>query len=152
MPVSPTELVAHYQLIRDERMQGLPFLNSALEVEAVGFVDHEDHQVGVLITPLFMNLVVLPGDEQWDGREPGSLCQLELPSGRMEFNIGGDETIGTLLTAVLFTSVDDFPDHATARDIAAEIMQRLFVDPEEAAQAVAPKMSRRDLFSRAGSA
>jgi [NiFe] hydrogenase assembly HybE family chaperone len=140
----------HYRSIHDERMQGLPFLNAALDVEAVGFTDHEEHQVGVLITPWFMNLVVLPGDEQWDGQEPGSLCQLELPAGRMEFNVGGDETIGTLLTAVLFTSVADFPDHPTARDIGVEIMRQLFSDPEEAAQAVAPKMSRRAMLSGAG--
>lgn len=152
MSISPAELASHYQAIHDERMQGLPLLNPALEVEAVGFMPHDGHQVGVLITPWFMNLVVLPGDPQWDEQEPGSLCQLELPAGRMEFNVGGDETIGTLLTAVLFTTVHDFPDHQTARDIGAEIMRQLNSEPEEAAQAMAPKMSRRAVLSGAGSA
>ncbi len=150
MAISPADLVQHYETILDQRMRGLPFLNTALEVEAVGFVNRDEHEIGVLITPWFMNLVVLPGDDRWDEHEPGSLCQLELPAGRMEFNVGGDETIGRFLTAVLFTTVADFPDHGTARDIAAEIMQKLLAEPEDAAQAVAPTMSRRALFSRAG--
>ena len=149
MTIEPDVLEQHYRQILDERMQGLPFLNAALEVEAVGFVELDQHRVGVLITPWFMNLVVLPGDDQWDELPQGSLCQLELPAGKMEFNVGGDETIGTLLTAVLFTSVADFPNHVTAHDIAAEIVERLFTDPETAAQDVAPKMSRRALFSKA---
>ena len=149
MAIGPDQLETHYRKIRDERMQGLPFLNESLEVEAVGFVELDEHRVGVLITPWFMNLVVLPGDDQWDALPQGSLCQLELPAGKMEFNVGGDETIGTLLTAVLFTTVADFPDHETARAIAAEIVSRLFTDPETAAQDVAPRMSRRALFSKA---
>ena len=150
MSATPDGLERHYRRIRDERMRGLPFLNTALDVEAVGFRAHGEHEVGVLITPWFMNLVVLPGDDRWDALPAGSLCQLELPAGRMEFNVGGDEAIGTLLTAVLFTTVADFPNHDTARDVAAEVLRRLFTDAEEAAQQVAPKMSRRALLSRAG--
>jgi [NiFe] hydrogenase assembly HybE family chaperone len=147
---SPAELEQHYQRILDERMQGLAFLNPRLQVEAVGFRDMDEHQAGVLITPWFMNLIVLPGNADWDELTPGSLCQLELPAGRMEFNAGGDDAIGRLLTAVLFTTVTDFPDHGTARDVAVEIMDRLFLDPVEAAQQTAPRMSRRALLSATG--
>jgi len=143
-------LVRHFEGVLQARLRGLPLLNNQLRVDAVGFESLGVHEVGVLITPWFMNLVVLPGDDQWDELPQGSLCQLELPAGRMEFNVGGDEAIGTLLTAVLFTTVADFPDHETARDVALEIMSRLLVDPEQAAQQVAPTMSRRALFSQAG--
>ena len=61
MPLTPQDLVGIYQRIADERMQGMPFVNRALRVEAVDFRAWDDHQVGVLITPWFMNLILLPG-------------------------------------------------------------------------------------------
>jgi len=144
------ELVRHFEGVRQTRMRELPLLNNRLTVDAVGFESMGVHEIGVLITPWFMNLVVLPGDDQWDELAQGSRCQVELPAGCMEFNVGGNESIGTFLTAVLFRAVTDFPDHETARDVAREVMSRLFTDPEQAAQQVAPRMSRRALFSRAG--
>jgi [NiFe] hydrogenase assembly HybE family chaperone len=145
----PARLQRHYERILDERMHGLDFLNPKLSVEAVGFRPLGEHSVGVLITPWFMNLVLLPGSDEWDALPPGGLCRVELPAGQMEFNAGGDDGIGRLLTAVLFTTVADFPDHATARDVAIEILERLFSDAATAAQQVAPKMTRRAMFSAA---
>ena len=51
MSLTPESLVEIYQRIAEERMQDMPFLNTALQVEAVGFRAWEEHQVGVLITP-----------------------------------------------------------------------------------------------------
>ncbi|MDJ0939543.1 MAG: [NiFe]-hydrogenase assembly chaperone HybE [Woeseiaceae bacterium] len=142
MAASVEQLVSHYERILADRMTGLPFLNPMLDIEAVDFRDFDGHQVGVLITPWFMNLIVLPGNDEWDAIPQGELSQLVLPAGRMEFNVAHDENLGTLLSAVLFTTVADFPDALMARAVAAEIMNELFTDAE------APTMNRRDLFTR----
>ena len=42
------------------RMEGLGFVNQALEVEAVAFEPWQGHWLGVMVTPWFMNLVLLP--------------------------------------------------------------------------------------------
>ena len=42
------------------KVKGLPIYNPTLAVEAVGFREHEGRQVGVIVTPWFMNLTVLP--------------------------------------------------------------------------------------------
>ena len=41
-------------------MKGMPIYNPTLAVEAVGFREHEGRQAGVMVTPWFMNLTVLP--------------------------------------------------------------------------------------------
>ena len=46
--------------IQRERMADIPLLNPALEVQAVGFSVWEAYCLGVLITPWFMNLMLLP--------------------------------------------------------------------------------------------
>ncbi len=44
------------------RMQGLPIVNPALEVEAVGFAPWEGSWLGVMVTPWGMNLTLVPGE------------------------------------------------------------------------------------------
>ncbi len=41
------------------RMRGLPIVNPALAVEAVGFAPWEGHWLGVMVTPWFINLTLL---------------------------------------------------------------------------------------------
>ena len=126
MTASAAQLVRHYQTILDDRMQGLPFVNDALEVAAVGFRDYDEHSIGVLISPWFMNLVLLPGTDEWSECEQGSIRRLELPGEAIEFNVCQDEELGTYLTAVLFT------------------------DSGRARVREAPRFSRRDFLSRLG--
>ena len=143
------ELERYYEAVLSERMQDMPFVNPALEVEAIGFRDFDEHRLGVLLTPWFMNLVLVPGTDDWNDAIPGSTCKWTLPEGTYEFNICRDEDLGVYMTAVLFRSVVDFPDQDSARSIAREIMQRLFEksrDPSSEAR----KLSRRELFSSLG--
>ena len=59
-------LVSTYRDIVQPRMSSLPMFNQALRVEAVDFQPHQDRAYGVIITPWFMNLVVLPAeDDDW---------------------------------------------------------------------------------------
>ena len=67
-------LVASFERIGRESMRGLPFYNEALSVEAVGFERFGDAWLGVLITPWFMNLMLvsdqpIPYSEAANGRK-----------------------------------------------------------------------------------
>lgn len=148
MSVTPAELAARFRQIRRERMQGLPFLNNALDVEAVGFRPHGEHCLGVLVTPWFMNLVLLPGDEQWDGHPLGNVVSLSLPGGPCEFTVNRDDVLGTFLTAVLYREVGGIPDQPTARALACDIIGRLCEPAEGSAQPQRSSGSRRRLSRR----
>jgi [NiFe] hydrogenase assembly HybE family chaperone len=149
MPERVAALVGHFRYVADERMRGLPIVNPELEVEAVGFRPIDGHAVGVLIAPWFMNLVVLPGTDEWADAAQGAVVEWELPSGRYELTVCRDAAFGTYLTAVLFRTVMDFPDQATAHDVATEIAAALERPPESDAGG-GRKLSRRALFTQAG--
>lgn len=152
MSCSVIELVGHFETIYRKHMQGLPIVNSQLSIEAVGFRCHEGHQFGVLITPWFMNLILLPGSEFWSEYEQGSTVEFALPAGAYDFTLSHDDDLGTYLTAVLFRTVSDFPDQDTARNVAETVLGMLFEKPDPSKQG-RPKtatLSRRDLFTRLG--
>ena len=143
-------LVAHFRKIHTERMLDMPFLNPRLEVCAVGFREFDEHAVGVLVTPWFMNLVLLPGEQEWSRLAQGSVVEVALPGSDIEFNVSHDDDFGTHLSAALFSSVADFPDQDTAVAIAGEVLHQLF-HPESEPKAAEPQsMSRRELFTRLG--
>jgi len=146
------QLVEHFRVIHDQRMAGLPLCNPALDVEAVGFRNFEDHRLGILITPWFMNLVLLSDTDAWGDWQQGSKSEWTLPAGLHEFTTCTDDDISTYLTAVLFRTVKDFPDPATARAVAEEIMEQLFAEPGGARPAIPEEkpVSRRALLSGLG--
>ena len=137
------DLVNRFRRIYDERMQGLPIVNPGLEVQAVGFTDVGDHMVGVLITPWFINLVLLPGTEDWADNSQGETVRCTFPSGPCELTVCRDEELGTYLAAVLFRAVVDFPDQATAVEVADEALLQILALPEQAGAPV----TRRGLFT-----
>lgn len=60
-----------FQRIERTAMGGIPILNPALCVSAVGVRQWQGEWLAVLVTPWFMNLVLLPsGDGQADPRVP----------------------------------------------------------------------------------
>ena len=151
MSASVDALVAYYRKVYDERMRDLPIVNDALRVEAVGFRELAEHQFGVLITPWFINLVLLPGTDRWEDRAQGSVCKIELPGGKVDFTVAHDEMLGTSLSAALFGTVQDFPDQALARDIASESLRLLFDETFAGQGSEDKKMTRRELLRRLGS-
>ncbi len=150
--MTPDELVRHFDAIYRERMRGLPIVNSELSVEAVGFEPFEDHQLGVLISPWFMNLVLLPGDDAWSALEQGASVTIELPEGPYDFTVSHDEAIGTLLSAILFRTVSDFPDQETARVVAEEVATLVRAEREQGDEKKpeAKALSRREFFASLG--
>lgn len=146
-PISSDTLVARFDTIQRTRMQDLPFLNPALAVEAVGFRPLNKHQLGVLITPWFMNLVLLPAIASGSAFSEGSKITVRLPSGPVEFTVACDEELGTYLTAALFSSVSELPDQETAREVGCEVMQEVFNKAHSERT-----ISRRALFRRSEAA
>lgn len=146
MPASVDDLLDHYRMIDRERMRGLPIVNPRLTVEAIGFREYGGHRIGILVTPWFMNLVLLPDDDGWRDHAQGSVSVSALPSGDCEWTVGHDDVLGTYLTAVLFHTVADFPDQEIARAIAEEVLRELFTEPETVPEA--GKAADGEVFSR----
>jgi [NiFe] hydrogenase assembly HybE family chaperone len=118
-------LVAAFRRIEQTRMQGLPFLNPALRIEAVGFIPWESGALGVLITPWFMNLVLLPGTADWRHLRVGSKVKHRFPSGCYEFTLGDEPGVGRYQSCSLFSPMHVFEDHAAAVATATEVMRGL---------------------------
>lgn len=135
-----------FRAIANGRMAGIPLLNPALAVEAVGFRPWRDDWVGVLVTPWFMSLICLPGaDANWDTMASGSRQARELPAGDHEFLAAHEAGIGPYLSGSLFSPMFDFPDMATARAVAAAVLDEVFTPaaPEGLAAKLEQPLSRR---------
>jgi [NiFe] hydrogenase assembly HybE family chaperone len=128
--VSPPErLAAAFRAIHATRMRGLPFVNERLAVEAVGFRRWNGRWLGVLITPWFMNLVLLPDDApdaRWQSLRHGAAAAYEFPAGVFEFIGGHEAAIGEFQSCSLFSPVFEFADQATARATAEAALAALF--------------------------
>ena len=119
--------------IQRERMADVPVLNRALAVQAVGFREWHEHCVGVLITPWFMNLMLLPQDgEKWAGLPLGSKITHVFPSGIYEFILAEEAGIGHYQMCSLFSPVFDFEDQAAAVATAEAVMECLMDDAHRA--------------------
>ncbi len=112
-------------------MKGLPFVNQQLQVEAVGFHSCNEGQLGVLITPWFMNLILLPVAAKDGTCLAGDKSDFPFPSGTIEFTCCEDEQLGQYLSAVLFRTVSDFPNQAVARDIARHVLKNINVTKDK---------------------
>lgn len=111
----------------DTRMRGLPMHNPALSVAAIGFQPWLGREIGVLITPWFMNLVLLPRpDEQWGEAEQGQLLRETLPSGVYEFIYGWSAQTGGYAGCSLFSPMFEFETQSSAEETAQAVMAALF--------------------------
>ncbi len=122
--VEALEQTFHY--VWQERMQGLPILNPALEVKAVGFVPWGKNIIGVLVTPWFMNLMLLPGEDDWGELKVGEKVTHLFHSGSYEFTVGHEAGFGHYQICSLFSPMQQFTDQASALATATEVMRGLF--------------------------
>lgn len=108
-------------------MAGLPMVNAQLRVQAVGFRPWGPHWLGVLVTPWFMNLVLMPRELlQWVPLAERESRFHAFPAGVFEFIGGHDEEIGAYQACSLFSPMFEFnsPEQAAATGLAA--LQALF--------------------------
>lgn len=152
-------LEAMYLQIWATNMRDLPFVNSALSVEAVGFrrwqpasTDHSDTDtaaltgaggaaspceqsgdwVGAVITPWFINLFVLPGGGNlWSDRPPGQRCHILFPIGPLEFIADHDPTaiVPAYQYCPLFAPPSQFASQAAARAAASAALEAMLMAP-----------------------
>lgn len=109
------------------RMAGLPILNPALRVEAIGFRAWEGRWIGVLVTPWTISLVLLPGaDAPLEPLLPDQKRVWHFPSGAYPFmGLNGDE-LGACHMCSLISPVAEFPAHEDAVAVAREAITALF--------------------------
>lgn len=150
-------LEAAFAHIWATRMTGLPFLNAALSVEAVGFRPWQGEWLGALVTPWSVNLVLMPGDGEWPRLPAGGERIVSLPAGRFRFIAGVDEKLGEYHACSLFSPALEFADHETARATAEAALAALFdaahapgadsFQPSQRPQPAEPaKVSKRDFL------
>ena len=148
-------LVARFERIARESMCGLPFYNEALSVEAVGFERIGDGWLGVLITPWFMNLMLVSGQPiPYAEAANGKKRSVELPGGPVQFLCGGTEDFGMFDAHSIASPMDVYKSQDQAR-AAARLARARMQTPPQAELAHRPPtapavVSRRTLFSFAG--
>ena len=120
-------LIRHFARVQAERMVGIPLLNPALCVEAVGFewaAQTEDEAgsppvaEGVLVTPWFMSLVRLPLAVLPHGNRVGCRAVRRFGNERFDFIGGHDQALGFHETCALFSPMNGFSSQALARETA----------------------------------
>ena len=122
-------LTLTYLGIWQHKMRDVPVTNPRLNVEAVDFRIWQGFYLGVLITPWFMNLVLVPRQQaDWSDRITGEKYRYGFEAGEFEFILGRVDGIGSLLSCSLFSPVFEFDDHATAVATARAVMNAVF-DP-----------------------
>jgi len=122
-------LEAAFRDIHAQRMRGLPFVNESLHVEAVGFRRWEGRWLGVLITPWFMSLVLLPdAPGAWRSAPVRAETSYAFPAGVFDFIGGFEPALGEFQSCSLFSPVFEFQQHEVARATAAAALAALF-DP-----------------------
>lgn len=126
--------------------------NTRLEVIALGFSRYRGDWLGVLVTPNFVRLLLLPGGGSlWGDIPAGQRRYLDLAGGTLTFFAEEAVPLGPYQWAALVDSVASLPDMATARLLALDglrlatgTLPDLAVLPAEPA----PAVSRRGFFRR----
>ncbi|NVN85479.1 MAG: [NiFe]-hydrogenase assembly chaperone HybE [Rhodopseudomonas sp.] len=140
-------LEALYRRIGERSMHDLPIYNEALAVEAVGFDAHDDAISGILITPWFMNLMLLPLDGSLAARALGSSFSHGFPVGMFDFTVGDIEGVGRIASCSLFSPMFEFADMAAARATAAAAMAEIRnPEPEQPKTRVVAALDRRSFL------
>lgn len=140
-----------FRHIHQTRMQGLPILNESVKVQAVGFRPWQDNRVGVLITPWFMNLMLLHvSGDHWRDLPLGQVVEVTFPSRTYRFRVNALEGMEACLSHSLHSPMFRFASQQEAVQQAADIMAGLDVavqtmhDPE--ADALDRYLRKESLF------
>jgi [NiFe] hydrogenase assembly HybE family chaperone len=138
LPDPSPRLNAAYRAIAT-RMEGLNFVNPAIDVEAVAFAPWESHWLGAMVTPWCINLMLLPRDTAgWTSLPQGKKLRYCFPAGEYEFISSRDEAVGEYQMCSLISPVLELPDHATACQV-AELARAALLDPANAPVPEGPK-------------
>lgn len=127
-------LEAAFARIERERMVGLPLLNPVLRVQAVGFERWRGHWLGSVITPWFLNIVLVPGDEaNWRHAAEGQRVFHCFGAGDFAFLGNAEPEVGEFLSCSLVSPMGQFPDQDHAVATARAALRMLHVEKPAAA-------------------
>ena len=154
------KLEAVFSMIERERMGDIPILNRALSVAAIGMRPFGEVWVCALVTPWFINLMLLPHTpevaEAWNRVDAGIKVTHDFPAGTFEFICGTEDALGPYRMCSLFSPVGQFENQDAALSTAEGAITALFDENldslgEPEAPTVPPKkdaaqVSRRTLF------
>ena len=112
-------------LTASQREQG----NSVLDVATVSFQDFQGQLLGVVLTPCFLQLLILPQEiEGWRDHQIGETHKEVFPAGEFEFSHGWDPSFGAFGCCQLFSSMAEFSDQTAALEMAELAMKLIFVE------------------------
>ncbi|WP_279487065.1 hydrogenase-2 assembly chaperone [Aeromonas veronii] len=137
-------LVAQYERIAREEMQGLPFYHATMPIVAE-CVLFEGQWLGCVLTPWMLSVVVLPGPDQlWPVRSSDRLA-LQLPCGNMTFMVGELPESGQLLACSLMSPLEPHLGAVQGRSLVSSTLKMLLSLPvQQGAGGV--DLGRRRLF------
>ncbi len=114
-----------------ETMEKFGLMNKKLEVELCAFHKQgEDYLIGVSLSPLSVNLIRFPIDEEQRDYKAGEKIIHHFPFGSFEFTAAFMDNFGYFEQCSLFSPALEFADHEAAVATAKEIMAQL-QKPEE---------------------
>ncbi len=124
-------LEKHFTHVQHTRMADVPILNPALKVQAVGFHKTEVGCLGILITPWFINLMLLPCEgHDWVELPIGAKQTHVFASGSYEFIIAEEQAIGRYQACSLLSPVLEIQDQDTALEVAHAALNAI-QDPQQ---------------------
>ena len=132
------QLTERFTVIDRERMQGLPFYNHNLFVEALDFKEIKQGYIGALITPWFINIILLFKRQPKQDAALGQRINYKLASGEQDFMVGEDEKLGRYDFISLASPTKKFKLQQQARDFAQQKLQQLLNPEPEPSIAKAP--------------
>ena len=125
-----TRVANVFERIHREQMTGLPLLNKALNVRALGFQEYEGRILGMLITPWMMSLLLFPTPpDDWQTQTLGSKKFITFPSGSYRFLINAIDELGVCQMHSLHSPVHRFHTQEAAIAEASAFVNQLLVTP-----------------------
>jgi [NiFe] hydrogenase assembly HybE family chaperone len=114
--------------IQQERMQDIPILNPALQVRALGFVvaEHANTEkvgFGILLTPWFMNVMLLPLHAVSRNHLDGKTETYLIGEDAFSFISGSEQGIASYQMCSMFSPVLEFQNQQVACETAMEILR-----------------------------
>lgn len=117
-------LEAHFLQRREAHAANTPQANPALRVKAIGFAKIEGDWVGVMVTPWFIHLLLLPGGGTlWGDIPDGQRRYLDLPGSTFYFTATEAPVIGPYQYTALLDKIDQLPDMASAQRVAEDALR-----------------------------
>lgn len=119
-----------FSTIGETEMRHIGLYNHALAVETVEFRRWEDWLAGILVTPWFMNFILLPTrPDQITGAVTDKQV-VALPRGDILFTVGEVDNVGLYLSSSLYSPMDRFDVQEVAVATAGDALSKYFKSPE----------------------